>query len=67
MKTEYYRITAYHAPEGLSTAEIYPVLNGSNLICSAILANILFKEKIAKKSIIGMALAFVGTVLINLF
>lgn len=53
--------------EGLSTAEIYPVLNGSNLICSAILASILFKEKISKKSIIGMALAFVGIVLINLF
>ena len=53
--------------EGLSTAEIYPVLNGANLIASAILASILFKEKITKKSIIGMALAFIGVVLINLF
>lgn len=52
---------------GLTVTEIYPVLNGSNLIASAILANILFKEKITKKSVIGMALAFVGVVLINLF
>lgn len=52
---------------GLSTAQIYPVLNGANLIASAILANILFKEKITLKSVAGMALAFIGVILINLF
>ena len=52
---------------GLTTAEIYPVLNGANLIASAILASLLFKEKITKRSVIGMSLAFVGVILINLF
>lgn len=52
--------------EGLTVAEIFPVLNGANLICSAILANLLFKERISKKSVLGMSLAFVGVVLINL-
>ena len=52
--------------EGLSTAEIFPVLNGANLICSAILASLLFKEKITKKSVLGMSVAFIGVMLINL-
>ena len=53
--------------EGLTAAEIFPVLNGANLICSAIIASLLFKERITKKSVIGMTVAFVGVVLINLF
>lgn len=52
--------------EGLTTAQIYPVLNGANLIASAILARILLKEKITKKSIIGMLCAFLGLLAINL-
>lgn len=51
----------------LSTAEIYPVLQGANLISSAVLAHILLKEKINKKSIIGMTCAFLGLIIMHLF
>lgn len=51
----------------LSTAEIYPVLQGANLIASAVLAHILLKEKINRKSIAGMMLAFIGLVVMNVF
>lgn len=51
----------------LSTAEIYPVLQGANLIASAVLAQILLKEKINKKSIIGTSCAFIGLVVMHVF
>ena len=50
----------------LTSAEIYPVLQGANLIASALLAQILLKEKITTRAIIGMAIAFLGLVLMNL-
>ncbi len=49
----------------LTSAEIYPVLQGANLIASAILASILLKEKITKKSVIGMICAFLGLIIMN--
>lgn len=49
----------------LSSAEIYPVLQGSNLIFSAVLAHILLKEKINKKSIIGISCAFIGLLVMH--
>lgn len=51
----------------LSSAEIYPVLQGANLISSAVLAHILLKERINKKSILGMTCAFVGLLVMHLF
>ena len=50
----------------LTTAQIYPVLQGANLICSALMAHILFKEKTNVKSISGMAIAFAGLLIMNL-
>lgn len=49
----------------LDSSEIYPVLQGANLIASAVLAHILLKEKITKKSIIGMLCAFIGLVIMH--
>lgn len=50
----------------LTTAEIYPVLQGANLIASALLAQLLLKEKITKKSAAGMLCAFIGLLIMNL-
>ena len=58
-------ITKTIAASYLTTAQIYPVLQGANLILSAIFAQILLKEKINLKSIAGMALAFTGLIVMN--
>ncbi|MBQ7901188.1 MAG: EamA family transporter, partial [Clostridia bacterium] len=50
----------------LTSAQIYPVLQGSNLICSALLARILFNEKITAKSVAGMVCAFAGLMIMNI-
>ncbi len=50
----------------LPSAQIYPVLQGANLICSAVLARILLKEKITLKSVIGMLIAFVAIIIMKL-
>lgn len=49
----------------LSAAEIYPVLQGANLIASAVLARILLKEAITLRCMIGMTLAFIGLLIMN--
>lgn len=48
----------------LSSAEIYPVLQGANLIFSAVMAHILFKEKINTWGIMGIICAFSGLILL---
>ena len=55
------------AARELSAAEIYPVLQGANLIASAVLARILLKEPITKRCILGITLAFIGVILMKLF
>lgn len=50
----------------LPSAQIYPVLQAANLICSAVLARILLKEKITVKSVIGMVIAFVAIIIMKL-
>lgn len=50
----------------MSSAEIYPVLQGANLIASSILAQILLKEKINKKSMLGMLCAFIGLLVMHI-
>lgn len=50
----------------LPSAQIYPVLQGANIICSALLARILLKEKITVKSVIGMVIAFVAIIIMKL-
>lgn len=51
----------------LAAAEIYPVLQGANLIASAVLAHFLLKEKITKRCLGGIVIAWVGLILMNLF
>lgn len=49
----------------LTAAEIYPVLQGANLIASALLTRILLKEKITPRCIAGMLFAFVGIIIMS--
>ena len=49
----------------LTAAEIYPVLQGANLIASAILAQLLLKERITLRSLAGMFFAFCGLMLMK--
>ncbi|MBR5472551.1 MAG: EamA family transporter [Clostridia bacterium] len=48
-----------------NTVLIYPLKFGSNLILSAIMAAVMFKEKINMRSIFGMILITISIVLIN--
>ena len=49
----------------IPATQMYPTLQGANLIASAILASVLFGEKITKKSIIGIAIALTSVILMN--
>ncbi len=49
----------------LPSAQIYPVLQGANLILSALMAQIFFGERITKKSALGMVIAFAGVMILN--
>jgi drug/metabolite transporter (DMT)-like permease len=50
----------------IPSTQMYPTLQGANLIASAVLASILFKEKITKKSVVGILIALASVVVINL-
>ncbi len=52
--------------EYLPSTQVYPTLQALNLIASAVLAVIFLKEKMTRKSIIGIALALVAGVLMNI-
>jgi len=54
------------AAQFLTSAQIYPVLQGANLIASALMAHVLFKEKMNIKAILGMTIAFVGLMVMHL-
>ena len=49
----------------LPAAQIYPVLQGANLIASILLGQFLFGERITVKSVLGMLCAFVGLLLVR--
>ena len=49
----------------LTAAEIYPVLQGANLIASAVLAQILLKERMTLRSVAGMLCAFIGLMIMS--
>lgn len=49
----------------LPATQMYPMLQGANLICSAVLAQILLKEKITTKSVFGIGIAIAAVVLMN--
>lgn len=59
-------ITKTLSLEYLPSTQVYPTLQAMNLIASAILAVILLKEKMTKKSIVGIAVALVAAVLMNI-
>ena len=59
-------VTKTLAAGELTSAQIYPVLQGANLICSALMAHILFREKANLKSILGMSIAFAGLLIMNM-
>ena len=50
----------------IPTTMLYPTLQGANLIASAALAAIFFKEKMTKKSIVGILIALCAVVLMNI-
>lgn len=50
----------------LSAVLLYPLNQGCALILSAIMAAVLFKEKITLKAVIGILTAFIGLLIINL-
>lgn len=49
----------------IPATQLYPTLQGANLIASAILASILFREKITAKSIVGIVIALASVILMN--
>lgn len=53
------------AARWLSSAQIYPVLQGANLILSGLMAHFIFKEKLNSRAIIGMVCAFSGLIFMN--
>lgn len=53
------------AARWLTAAQIYPVLQGANLILSGLMAHFLFKEKLNVKAIVGMVCAFFGLIFMN--
>ena len=55
-------ITKTMANRTMQISQIYPVLSGATLIASAIMAHILFKERINKRSVSAMSMALAGIV-----
>ena len=58
-------VTKTIAAQFLTSAQIYPVLQGANLIASALMAHVLFKEKINAKALLGMGIAFAGLMVMH--
>lgn len=50
----------------LPAAQIYPVLQGANLIFSALMAHFLFREKMNLKGFLGIITAFAGLMILHL-
>lgn len=50
----------------LSSAQIYPVLQGANLILSAVMAHTLFKEKMNSKGLAGITIAFIALMIMHI-
>lgn len=54
------------AVKDIPSTQLYPTLQGANLIASSLLASILFKEKMTIKSFVGISLALAASILMNL-
>lgn len=51
----------------LDSAQLYPLSQGAALILSTAMASIVFKEKLTLKCVIGVLLAFLGLLIMNIF
>ena len=54
------------AAKYLSAVQLYPLNLGSALILSTIMSTVLFKEKLTKKAVLGILIAFIGLLTINI-
>lgn len=58
----YFKTLAAHY---LDSAKLYPLNQGLALVISMFMSSLLFGEKLTKKSVFGVALAFLGLLIIN--
>lgn len=54
------------AAAGISSSVLYPLERGAGIILSAVVSAVCFKEKLTPKAIVGLILAFIGLLVINL-
>jgi len=54
------------AASDLSSAQLYPLNQGAGLILSSLMAHFLFRERLTKKAVVGIALAFAGLMIMNM-
>lgn len=50
----------------LTSAELYPLYQGASLILLAVMSAVFFREKITLRSMVGIVLAFVSLIMMNL-
>ena len=50
----------------IPSTQMYPTLQGANLVASSVCASIFFKEKMSKKSVVGVTIALIAVVLMNI-
>lgn len=55
------------AAKYLDPVQLYPLSQGTALILSTLMATVCFREKLTKRAVSGIFLAFVGLLLINVF
>lgn len=54
------------AAEHLTATELYPIVQGSSLTLSAVMAAIFFRERLNLKAVVGIVLTFVALLIINM-
>ena len=54
------------AAKYIDSATLYPISTGAALILSVIMASVFFKEKVTPKCVIGVIIAFISLIIINL-
>ena len=54
------------AAAGIPSARLYPLDRGASIILSGLMSAVLFKEKLNAKAVLGLTLAFIGLLIINM-
>ena len=54
------------AAKYIDSATLYPLSTGAALILSVLMASVFFKEKVTKKCVIGVVIAFISLIILNL-